>query len=83
LTEAEAARLLHIHPRTLRKNRAYGHLPCVRIGKCVRYQVADIEAFIARSVVVNDDPVPIRQSAPTTKRAAPGDAITPLSKLIG
>jgi excisionase family DNA binding protein len=54
LTEPEAAEALKLHPRTLRKARQSGGLPHVRIGRSVRYSVADLNAFLAAATVSND-----------------------------
>jgi excisionase family DNA binding protein len=50
LTEREAAEILGVSAQLLRKWRAQrpGHLPCVRIGRCVRYHPKDVEGFIER-----------------------------------
>jgi predicted DNA-binding transcriptional regulator AlpA len=44
--EREAARLLGISPRLLWGFRKAGRVPCVRIGRAVRYYVKDLETFI-------------------------------------
>jgi hypothetical protein len=50
LTEAEAAQLLGISPRTLRNWRRSNRGPVhVRLGGLVRYTPADVESFIAAS----------------------------------
>jgi excisionase family DNA binding protein len=46
IDEREAARLLGIALRTLWGLRKAGCIPCVRIGRAVRYRVADLQAFI-------------------------------------
>jgi len=48
LKPAEAQRVLAIGARKLWSLTACGELPCVRIGKAVRYDPADLAAFIAR-----------------------------------
>ena len=45
---AEAARLLAISPRTLWTLTRAGQLPAVRIGRAVRYAVADLLGWIER-----------------------------------
>jgi excisionase family DNA binding protein len=47
-TGAEAARLLAVSPRTLWALTARGELPCVRIGRAVRYAAADLAAYVER-----------------------------------
>ena len=46
LTAEEAARWLNISPRTLWGLTASGDLPHLRIGRLVRYDVADLKAWI-------------------------------------
>lgn len=43
----EAARLLSVCPRTVWTLKDRGELPTVRIGRSVRFRVADLEAFVA------------------------------------
>ena len=45
VTLKEAAKLLAISERTLWQLQADGRLPSVRIGRCLRFRVSDIEAF--------------------------------------
>jgi predicted DNA-binding transcriptional regulator AlpA len=50
LTAPEAAKALSISERTLWSVTApRGPLACVRIGKCIRYDVADLRDYIASS----------------------------------
>jgi predicted site-specific integrase-resolvase len=53
LDQTEAAKSLGISPKTLQKWRSTGQvsIPFVRIGKCVRYNPADIENFKAANTV--------------------------------
>jgi hypothetical protein len=46
LKPVEAAKALAISPRKLWSLTAGGQIPCVRIGKCVRYDPADLRAWI-------------------------------------
>lgn len=48
LTTQEAARLLSVSPRTLARLTSDGRIQPIRVGRLVRYAVADLEAFIAR-----------------------------------
>ena len=48
LTEREAAKALSVCQRTLWQLRADGEIPCVRIGRAVRYRPADLHAWVAR-----------------------------------
>jgi excisionase family DNA binding protein len=47
LTPPEAARALAISPRTLWGMTQSGEIPCVRIGRSVRYDPADLRAWIS------------------------------------
>lgn len=46
----EAARLLSISPRKLWELTNVGEIPSLRIGRAVRYRVADLEAWTERQV---------------------------------
>ena len=46
LTEDEAAKQLRTTGRTVFSFRKRGLLRCVKLGKSVRYRMADLEAFI-------------------------------------
>ena len=46
MTRAEAARALAVCRQTLAKMTARGQLPCVRIGRAVRYSPADLAEWI-------------------------------------
>jgi excisionase family DNA binding protein len=46
LTPRQAAEACAISPRKLWSLTASGDLPCVRIGRAVRYDAADLAAFI-------------------------------------
>ncbi len=46
LTEVEASKALAISPRTLWGLRDSGVIPHVRLGRCVRYSVQDLEDWI-------------------------------------
>jgi excisionase family DNA binding protein len=46
LTPKHAAELLAISPRKLWSLTASGDVPCVRIGRSVRYDVADLAEFV-------------------------------------
>jgi excisionase family DNA binding protein len=48
LTAGEAAKALAVSPRTLWSLTQRGDIPCVRIGRSVRYDPADIRAWIDR-----------------------------------
>ncbi len=47
LTAREAAATLRISERLLWSLTHDGTLPCVRIGRAVRYELSDLRAFIA------------------------------------
>lgn len=46
LTTNEAAEALAISPRKLWGMTASGEIPCVRIGRCVRYPLDDLQQWI-------------------------------------
>lgn len=48
LSREKAAIALDIGLRTLDRLTADGEIPCVHIGKSVRYDVADLREFLAR-----------------------------------
>lgn len=48
LTERDAAKILHVSVQLLRKWRAMGTGPkYVRLGRCIRYALSDIESYIS------------------------------------
>jgi excisionase family DNA binding protein len=46
VTASEAARALAVSPRTLWSLTHSGAIPCVRIGRAVRYALADLQAWV-------------------------------------
>jgi excisionase family DNA binding protein len=46
ITRDEAAAILSISPRKLWSLTNAGVIPCVRLGKCVRYSPIDLQAWI-------------------------------------
>lgn len=48
VTARDAARLLSIGERTLARLTAAGEMPCVHIGKSLRYRVATLQDFVAQ-----------------------------------
>jgi excisionase family DNA binding protein len=49
LTPSEAAVALRISPRLLWSKTKLGEIPCVRIGKAVRYSTASLQKWIERA----------------------------------
>lgn len=47
LTPAQASKTLAISPRKLWGMTASGEIPHIRLGRCVRYPVDDLQAWIA------------------------------------
>lgn len=47
LTAKQAAKLLAISERTLWQLTSDGQLPAIRFGRIVRYDLADLRAFVA------------------------------------
>ncbi|MCA9055773.1 MAG: helix-turn-helix domain-containing protein [Planctomycetaceae bacterium] len=56
LTEQEAAEVLNVSARTLWQLRSDGRIPCVRIGRAVRYDVDDLRLFIEEAKRRPDTP---------------------------
>lgn len=50
LTPRDAAKALAISPRKLWSMTAGGEIPCTRIGRAVRYSVAELQAWVGRGV---------------------------------
>ena len=46
----QAAAMLGISERKLCELKATGEIPCVRIGRSVRFRIQDLEAFIERNL---------------------------------
>ncbi len=49
LTPADASEALSISPRKLWSLTAGGEIPCVRIGRSVRYCIDDLRAYVQRN----------------------------------
>lgn len=51
LKRPDASQLVGVCPRTLQKfSKPHGPIPVVRIGRAVRYRIADLEKFIADQI---------------------------------
>ena len=72
LTEGEAADMMQMSGRSIRKARQTGKLPYVQLGRLVRYRVEDLQTFIERCTVAND-PAVTRNSG--SRCAAPGQVV--------
>lgn len=46
LTSAEVAEQLRIAPRSLRRYARTGQLPCIKIGRSVRYRRSDLRKYL-------------------------------------
>jgi excisionase family DNA binding protein len=55
LTVPEAARLLHMHPKTLQIMARDGRIPSVRIGKPWLFRESDLDAWV-RSKITSPQP---------------------------
>lgn len=77
LTERDVAGTLQVCNRTLRTARQTGSIGFVKIGRNIRYTMADVADFVARSQVAND-PQPlsntINRSRPKTGKIVPFSA---------
>ncbi|MCI0335394.1 MAG: helix-turn-helix domain-containing protein [Planctomycetes bacterium] len=49
MTPKEAALALRISPRKLWEMTKQGHLPYVPLGRCVRYRICDVEAWLSEN----------------------------------
>jgi excisionase family DNA binding protein len=49
MTVGEAATILHVSARTIRRSIGRGDIPAVRMGRSVRIRVEDIEHIIFRN----------------------------------
>ncbi len=49
LTGGETAKLLRVSEMTIYNLNKRGELPCVRIGRAVRYDPVDLRAYLERS----------------------------------
>jgi hypothetical protein len=58
LTEPEAARFLNIRPQSLSNWRCTKKvsIPFIKIGRCVRYRVSDLQAFLEHNLVGAETP---------------------------
>lgn len=61
LTPDEVAERLRVNVRTVRRLVAAGRLPCVRIGRCLRFEEVALEQLVAAS----------RERSAPTPRPAP------------
>jgi predicted DNA-binding transcriptional regulator AlpA len=60
LRARDAAALLAISERSLWSLQARGEIPVLRISEhCVRYRVADLEAWAARRASTSREPIPL------------------------
>ena len=53
LKPAEAAKALAISERMLRYLTADGEIPCVRVGRAVRYDIFDLRAWIDQQKIAS------------------------------
>ena len=67
LGTAEAARRLGITPRTLYRLIDEGQLPAYKLGRVIRLQESDVDAFIAASRI---EPGSLEHLYPESKRGA-------------
>ncbi len=78
MTEPQAAALLNINPRTLRKVRKLGQIAFVRIGRCVRYSPQEVADYVGRVTVANEVELPKRRRGVAVRVHT---AIVPFSKI--
>jgi len=53
MTPEELASYLNVSERTLAKWRSVGHpnIPYIKVGRCVRYNIRDLEDYLAKHTV--------------------------------
>jgi excisionase family DNA binding protein len=74
MTAREAAATLCVSERTLWQLAKDGAIPCVRIGRAKRYDIADIRAFIeSRKVTLRESST--AELSPSTIPPAPRDGV--------
>jgi excisionase family DNA binding protein len=61
LTVPQAAKALSISPRSLWSLTKRGAIPCVRIGRAVRYDPADLRSWIASQKTATRQPVTVAE----------------------
>lgn len=49
LDAVEAAEHLRIHPKTLLKMARMGHVPCIRIGRYIRFRLSALDVWVCGS----------------------------------
>lgn len=75
LTPRETAKRLAISERHLFQLTRSGQLPCVRVGKCVRYNIETIQKWV-REIESKDQPSTARKDASKQVAAAPKPTVT-------
>ena len=70
LTPRETAKRLAISERHLFRLTSTGQLPCVRVGKCVRYNVETIQRWV-REAESTEPPSQAQRGGPSEKASAP------------
>lgn len=48
LTDRQVAELLAVSPDTVRRWAARGELPCIRLGRLLRFRPSDVDAWLRR-----------------------------------
>lgn len=69
MTEDEAAQVLRVCPRTLRKERQAGRLPYIVIGRVIRYSASDLHDYIERARQCLSTSEPARRSGNIRSRS--------------
>jgi excisionase family DNA binding protein len=62
LTDAEAASLLGIHPKTLQRLARVGEIPAHRVARFWRYRASELDAWLQRSNGLESGRQPARVS---------------------
>jgi len=61
LSDKDVAKLLGIQPDTVRRWAARGDLPCVRLGRLLRFRAEDVAQWIALHATVSASPRVLRR----------------------
>lgn len=70
LSADEAAEMLHMHPRTIRRLLASGELPGTRLGRQWRISVTSVRTLIEGGGKPRSEPLSPQQSRKVAKKAA-------------
>jgi hypothetical protein len=70
VTAADVASALSMTPRWVLAEARAGRLPCVRLGRAVRFELSAVERFVSEHRVAASVPLSERQAAPRARSRA-------------